>query len=360
MSDQESPLSRWEVVVFLCRLAGGWLKPGSRVVLPPEGAWEQLIEAASAQLVSPALSFVLRDRTDIPQSVVDYFEGVLFLNRERNNLILGGLATALHTLHSAGIEAVLLKGAASIASDIYPDTGMRIISDIDILVTQAQAEQAANLLVARGLDPFPGSRVDYDKHHHLAPLYDPETGLTIELHVRPLLDRWHGFLDERSMINLAAPASFMGSVVLIPSPMHRIIHNVVHNQLSDQNYSKHRLDARQMLELAVLVHRYEQQVDWTELRKIFETHDQLIVLQDTLEIAESLFDLPVNANIGKSGRKPLYELESAVNRSDVGWLLSRFTDTVRAKPGTLFRVFMPHSWKRLFEALRHDTRRERW
>lgn len=360
MSNPPIAQARWAVVVLLCRLAGGWLRPATPIVLPSEDTWEPLIEAASSQLVTPALSFALRGRADLPRRVADYLEGVLFLNRERNESILNGLASTLKALDAAGIRPVLLKGGAAIASGLYPDHAMRIIGDIDLLITPFQAEHAARLLASRGFLSFQSSEINYSTHHHLAPQHDPRAGLVIELHIRPLLNQWRQFIDIQAMIAQAYPVPFRGGSVLIPSPTHSVVHNIVHSQLSDKNYVRHRLDARQMLELVALIYRYGEEIDWPGLRRTFEANGHLATLQDTLETAEVLFDVPANVAIGRSGGNVLDRLRSEAQRSDVSWLFERFTSAVRTRPDRLLRIFNLRSWKRLLKALRQGMRAERW
>jgi putative nucleotidyltransferase-like protein len=351
---------RWDVAQLLCRLASGWLEPTAPVALPSNEAWEPLIEAASSQLVTPALSFALRGRIDVPQRVADYLDGVLFLNRERNESILGELATILRVLNATGIAPVLMKGAASLVSALYPDPGMRIVSDIDLLLTESQAEEAVRLLAGLGLKSLQSKRVNYSQHHHLAPQYDPRTGLVVEVHIRPLIDQWGAFLDARSMMKRAHRIAFAEGVTFIPDPTDRVIHNIVHNQLSDQNYARHRLDVRQMLELAALVHRYNAELDWPALRRTFKEGGQLTALQDTLEIIAELFGVSPDCQIGVSGNRPLHDLQSEFQRSDLKWLFDRFLTAARTRPLTVLRALRPHAWGRLFKALRHDMRSERW
>ena len=353
-------VTRWDTIRLLCRLSGCWLKPGDPVSIPAAVEWEPLIEAASSQLVTPALGFALRGRTDLPQEIADYLAAVLFLTRERNDFILGGLAKTLEAFRAVGIRPVLMKGGASIVSGLYPDPAMRIVTDIDLLITINQTDEAARLLANIGFIPFQSNSVNYSQHHHLRPQYDPATGLVIELHVRPLLNRWHRLIDARTMIDEARVTPFCGDMVFIPSPTHRVIQNIVHNQLSDGNYARRRIDARQMLELAALIYRHSGEIDWLALRGAFNQNDQLITLQDTLEIAENLFGAPANTLIGRSGNNPMDGLESEVHRSDLNWLIDRFVTAFTQRPRTLLRIFRPRSWRRLVKAMRRDMRGERW
>jgi hypothetical protein len=75
---------------------------------------------------------------------------------------------------------VLLKGP-EVALD-YPDPGMRPFGDLDLLVDDAPAAQAA--LLAAGFGEI-GEPALYDGIHHLRPLAWPGVPIVIELHSRP-------------------------------------------------------------------------------------------------------------------------------------------------------------------------------
>ena len=351
---------RWDTIVLLCHLLDFWREPRSLGCLPKDGTWEPLIEAASAHLVTPALGVTLRNRTGVPQDVADYFDAVLSLNRQRNDSILRGLISTVDAFREIGIEPVLLKGGAAIASGLYPYPAMRIIGDIDLLIPEEQGEQAASLLAGLGFASLPSERVNYREHHHLAPQHDPETGLMLELHVRPLLNRWGRLLDAKAMIGHARLVDFRGRQLRVPSPTHSVIHNIVHNQLTDQNYARHRLDTRQMLELAALILRHGEAIDWQAVRNTFADNDEMPLLQDTIETVEALFEIPAPYALGRSGNAPLRALKAEANRSDVSWMFDRSVSAVRTRPSLLLRVFQPYYWRRFFKALRQEMRGERW
>ena len=351
--------ARWETLRDLCRLVGCWLKPGDPVSLPGSAGWEPLIEAASAQLVSPALAFALQGRSDVPKRVSDYFDGILYLNRDRNRIFLGGLETALQALNAAAIEPVLLKGAASLASELYPDPAMRILGDVDLLVPEGTGAKAVRALLSCGYEIVDKGVINYREHHHLAPMRDPESGLFIELHVRPLLRKWDCFLPAHSVLEQATPIGFQNGAVRLPTPTHRLIHAIVHDQLSDSNHAARRLDVRQMLELAALIDRYADAIDWRGLQEIFDRNGQRIVLQDTLEILDSLFGVRA-PGLAHSSRQAVLALRREVDRSDAQWLFRRIRRDIRKHPFLLFRVFYPPSWTRVLMALRHQLHAERW
>ncbi len=146
---------------------------------------------------------------------------------------------------------------------------------------------------------------------------------------------------------------------MVPSPTHRVIHNIIHNQLSDLNYACHRIDVRQMLELAALIQRHADEIDWPAIRRAFGSNGQAPMLEDTLEIVGSLFGVSTGV-ITRSPRNPLLALQREVEKSDLSWLFKRYARAIKARPATLLRGFQPRSWSKMLKAIRRDFRAQRW
>jgi hypothetical protein len=206
--------------------------------------------------------------------VAEYLDAVHHLNGARNRDLLDGLVEPLRALNAGGINPVLMKGSASLVTDLYPDRGMRIIGDVDLLVEGGDALRASEILGACGFEPVENGH-DFRDHHHLTPQRHPVTGLIIEVHHEPIDRKWGALLDGRSVRAEARVGELAGRPVLVPSPTHRVIQNVVHSQLSHANYEGQRLDLRQLLELAALARFYSAAIDWAQVRGVFAANRQL-------------------------------------------------------------------------------------
>lgn len=351
-------LPRWDILRLLCALIGASLKGDRSLSLPGGVNWQSLIEAASYRLVTPALAFALQGRSELPPAVRDYLDGVLFLNRDRNRVMFGVLADALRAFNHAGLKPVLLKGGANVMADIYPDSAMRLLGDVDLLLPEAEAAAAAQILQSLGYQPAPNDRVNYSEHHHLVPQCDPVSGVTIELHVQPVLRDWHGMLTAADIFAQAIPMQFQDCSVFLPSPTHRLIHTIVHSELSDGNYALRRLDVRQFMELAALIQRYGEEIEWATVQGRFEANAQAAVLADSLAVGASLFGTPKAHGYPAKGRLRL--LQGAVDRSDVNWLMERVVAAISLQPIRVLRIFHPRSWRRIARAFRRDLQAERW
>lgn len=86
------------------------------------------------------------------------------------------------TLGKAGIECVLLKGAARLFRN-DPGASLFDACDIDVLVDPGDVDAAAQALRATGYREYPRrDEPDFRVHHHVAPLYPPRDGVPIEIH----------------------------------------------------------------------------------------------------------------------------------------------------------------------------------
>ena len=139
-------MRRWRAFTAVCaELRAGLLNDRS-VGNPPQVSWEMLIDCSSRHNVTPALSFCLKEKGDLPTEVRKYFDTILSLNRTRNDCIVDGLSRVVTALNAIEIEPVLLKGMSHLVEGLYPALAVRVIGDIDLLVPEGRAKEAAAAL----------------------------------------------------------------------------------------------------------------------------------------------------------------------------------------------------------------------
>jgi len=91
------------------------------------------------------------------------------------------LAEILTTFQAAGIETLVLKGAA-LAHLVYPQPGLRPMRDMDLLVSQSQARLAQALLAELGFKALPPDDPLPAKHLLAAKRWVEGLQVTVELH----------------------------------------------------------------------------------------------------------------------------------------------------------------------------------
>ena len=185
-------------------------------------AWETLPAQAEAQGMAPLLYAHLKAaEIEIPRPVRRQLQGLCLRHRQANRERMQALDQILATFEAAGIQALVLKGAA-LCHLVYPDPGLRPMSDLDLLVPASDLRRAQRLLAGLGFDaPLPpgptlhrhlpaatrrvaGVRVQVELHHRLFSDYFDNAGTYLRVN---LCARLHGMFGRRSGERSAGTAS---------------------------------------------------------------------------------------------------------------------------------------------------------
>jgi hypothetical protein len=140
------------------------------------------------------------------------------------------LQESLNVLEGAGIEVILLKGAALVVTT-YGSFTERPMADIDLLVDPARAHEAHELMQQNGwmLDSTGHPDDAWDNHHHLPPLSDTNgSGLRLEIHVAPIPPGHPFKFDFAYVTSTAQSFAFGGIPVLVPENHVHAVHSAIH------------------------------------------------------------------------------------------------------------------------------------
>jgi hypothetical protein len=129
-------------------------------------AWDRVVAEARAQGVLPLLTRNLSRLgfPGVPAAVHGEMEAAYQRNAVRNALLARQLSRLLALFGSAGVPVIPLKGVA-LAESLYGDPGLRICSDLDVLVPRHVVREAFGLLLAHGYeraDRYPVEVADVD------------------------------------------------------------------------------------------------------------------------------------------------------------------------------------------------------
>jgi hypothetical protein len=134
-----------------------------------------------------------------------------------------------------------------------------MLRDIDLLVPWTAYEAARTALFA--LDYKPSSTIMHDAGHvHEAPLEHPDRLVSVELHVELTTRIRYLSADE-----VLAQAQHVAPGLTVPSPLHRIVHNVVHAQIVNGDFVGGALSLRDSLDLGRLIGDIVPTKDWFDL-----------------------------------------------------------------------------------------------
>jgi hypothetical protein len=255
-------------------------------------ALETLAETASRHRVSPSLARALHEAgmaARLPEEFRDYCTVLAEINDERN-AALATLAREIgEVLRAAGVDAVLLKGGASLFDPALPHRSERFLLDLDLLVGSAQLEAAETALLDAGWYRLPETGGD---GHQLPTLGRPGAPAAIDLHFALLSPPHEALLPPAEVLAAAIPGQDALPLKL-PTAHHRLIHNVAHAQLADSSLAFGQLELRQLLEFAALARQVTEPRAWSDTYERFARHRALLALEVQMLAAKELFDLPL-------------------------------------------------------------------
>lgn len=104
-------------------------------------------------LTTPALiDFVDKFAPILPEDVCGYIRKIHRRNVLRNNRLVAQLEEAVVAMNGLEITPIMLKGASTLATAPEERRGVRLMSDLDIMVMPDQARTAVSALCAIGYD----------------------------------------------------------------------------------------------------------------------------------------------------------------------------------------------------------------
>lgn len=204
--------------------------------------WERVASLAFRQAVLPSLVEAMRWsklEEQVQRPVWERMEEIHGNNAMRNLVLMKDLAGLFRLLEPAGIDSLVFKGGA-LLSTVFAEGRQRHLDDIDLLIREAEAERAHQLLRERGYEPRTISTLRPDGRtsvlgyrqfrglHHLQPLASPR-GTLVDLHHR---NPWGMDVEELFLRSSRVQTQF--GPVVIPSPADQLVllcsHVFVHHR----------------------------------------------------------------------------------------------------------------------------------
>lgn len=274
---------------------------------------------ASQHFVTPALYWLLHQTPlweDLPDDVRNYLQAIYSLNRDRNNALRHQLLEMIDTLSPLGVEPVLLKGAISLADALYPDIGIRVMSDVDLMVPPDRLRdcvsalhadrysQAVPILVEGVFLVRPSGALPTDTawlaRHHYPALLREDRPAAVELHQAAVLPEYSHLLPAEALWHSSRVLDFETRKVRVPSLGHRLLHNFVHAQLVDAGHAKGRVSLRQLREFAALRQQSDLEAEVAALAQALDAGAAREAFEGYVSVCERFLNQPVPAAMGVS------------------------------------------------------------
>lgn len=175
-----------DILEMLVRAASGQPVPADAWPTADHPAWPAIDNLASFHRLTPLIAFRIKEGTcpAPPAPVAAAWANILQHARLNHLLALGDLIAFQEALTRAGIPACPLKGPR-LAEDVYPDPGLRVSDDLDLLVAPASREDAFGLLRSLGYYTREHSLPFVARYHFHTTWWHRTSGRCIELHTRP-------------------------------------------------------------------------------------------------------------------------------------------------------------------------------
>jgi len=283
---------------ILGRLLSGALGKAVEAAELPQSAaeWQKVLRLASAHLAVPQLRWALKEHglfSHLPPDIAEFLEAVYALNLDRNRLCVEQLAHLTQVLNGIGVRPLLLKGAGALVSGLYPTLGERMVSDLDVLIPEPRLPEILQRLADEGYRLIEGGEesprmMDFAGlfgHNHYPPIGSPHWPAGVELHVSPTLLASR-LLCAEEMVEGARPLSWRQTELLLPSPTHFIVHNVIHAFVVDFKL-KGWLSLRQSFEFVHAARIYGGRIDWTAAMRRFDERGYRSALGSYLTFAQA-------------------------------------------------------------------------
>jgi len=151
--------------------------------------WAGLPAGAEAHGMAPLLYTHLKSAgVELPLAVRRQLQGLYARHRDANRVRTRVLRDIVTACQDVGISVLVLKGAA-LSHLVYPQPGLRPMSDLDILVPESELGRTQVVLAGLGFNvPAPSGPMPAHRHLPAATLRAEGLGIAVEVHYKLLSD----------------------------------------------------------------------------------------------------------------------------------------------------------------------------
>jgi Uncharacterised nucleotidyltransferase len=238
-------------------------------------------------------------------------------NQVSNIILREELRSALNLLNEAGIQAIVLKGAA-LSELVYGDIGLRPMSDVDLLVRRTDAEHAEALFINEGYRRavIPEVRPGFDRLFRVdTPLQaKPPSNCVIEIHwylSGPLFVS--RYVDHTAIWQRAVPVSIVGQPAYTLDPEDWVLHLTAHAFFTHRS-----IRLQNILDLDRLIRYLGSGLDWGKLIEIGRAFHWLPAVAALLPPCIELLDTPIPQEVIQEAKS--YRISRMEHRLLAWWL----------------------------------------
>ena len=224
----------------------------------------------------------------IPAEIAAFLRGALMKSLSRNAFNTETMGEVLRLLYGKNIRAVLLKGLA-LEFTVYGNTGLRQMSDVDILISREQCMTARNILISNGYVSLPVKSVIHklilaNTGKHLPSLI--KNGTSVEIHHKLFGGRKN--VLTRMLYETSYNIEIKGEEAYIPQPQIFFLYLVRHLYTHEMNNES---QLRLYTDLVVLIEKYRDEIINYDLLTYASQAEMLEILACRLEPLRDLWGI---------------------------------------------------------------------
>ena len=212
-----------------------------------------------------------------------------------NQMLFRDMEPVLHRFRAAGIQCMLLKGAALVLQ-CYHDAGLRPMRDLDILVPEEQAAAAIGLLLDDGwrmLIDWPGELTESFRRFRHAVALEHVSGRQLDIHWHVLYDCCRKGADHdfwAASVSLELHGISLRGLAPSDQFLHVCVHGVEWNEVAPIRW----------IADAITVLRQSTELDWERIVKQTERRRLVPRMRDALHYLASSMEAPIPEGVLRS------------------------------------------------------------
>ncbi|MCM8812184.1 MAG: nucleotidyltransferase family protein [Candidatus Omnitrophica bacterium] len=312
------PLQPEEKLVYLCAV---WRGQGGgdqavRRLLAGITDWDRLLQGCARHKLQPRFFALLKRcgaQAFLPPDLWRKIESFCVESQVYTCAVDSELTWLLPAFHQAGVEPMLLKGAA-LQQTVYRGEPGRFYVDLDLMVRGIGRREMVALMDRLGYRPMPVRSPLPSRWHEQAlrfeegevsfPFIHQERGIHVDLHVEPFADRSPVRLPAGWIWQEARSAEVAQSQAFLPEPT-RLFTHILFHLAKHAAGGEHRLGW--YLDLDETARFYEGQLDGPLCARIIRTADHPRMLARVLLFLKSHFGTPLPPEV--EGMIPVFQPE---------------------------------------------------
>ncbi len=229
------------------------------LLLQEEMDWVAFTQLGNKFLVLPALYYELRHAQlleCLPEELLEHLKLIYDLSKQRNQEIRRQYIELAQVFAKEKITPIVLKGGGNLFRGLYPDDGVRIMTDLDLLVDDASFIRAAELV--KSLDyqsafVFEDVYTSIEQAKDYPRLFKANVPADIEIHRLPVaLEFKKHFGFDFATQNYEEILLDESNSVRFLNYKNEAILNFIHSQLTDKGYLYKSINLKNMYDLWLL------------------------------------------------------------------------------------------------------------